>query len=284
MKKIMSMLLVAVFLLTGTLCVSANTVIGTAYNTDIVAYINHYAIPSYAVNGTSVIVVEDLRNFGFNVNWDGAARTLSITRNTNTNVNEMSFTKDAVSGSKFSDIYSTDIGVYAGYHKFTSYALNGYTMIPIEELAIYGQFNWVEGERAAKLWIDGLHVRQSKQNIVKQSNSITNPNAHNTSNPSNIYGTYYPGTAVPNYSHVTGIPLKEILYLDDGSPVYVYSYTSANDVGKYWNNLTRSGFSSISSDDESTTDTFESAYSNLRGSYVILWVILDSNEVWITTD
>ena len=48
--------------------------VGTVYKTDIVAYINNYAVESYAANGQSVIVVEDLRYFGFDVTWNGADR------------------------------------------------------------------------------------------------------------------------------------------------------------------------------------------------------------------
>ena len=95
-------------------------VIGTVYNTDIVAYINNYALPSYAANGTSLIVAEDLRNFGFDVEWNGTERTLSITRNSNTTSNEMSFKKNGESGSVFSDLLYSDISVYADGVKIPS--------------------------------------------------------------------------------------------------------------------------------------------------------------------
>lgn len=147
--------------------------IGVAYNTDIVAYINHYAIPSYAVNGQSVIVAEDLMNFGFDVIWDNNTRSLNIKRNmSKTSVNEMNFAKEGYTGTFFADILETDISVFANGEKITSYAINGYTVIPVEELTCFGEIYWVEQERALKLWIDQLHIRAEKQKIYLSKNAI----------------------------------------------------------------------------------------------------------------
>ena len=142
-------------------------VAGVALNTDIVAYINHYAIPSYAVNGQSVIVAEDLRNFGFDVEWNGTTRSLNITKNININTAyQMEFDKNAKLGSKFTDILETDVGVYANGVQITSYAMNGYTMIPIEELTMLGEVTWVSHERAIKLWVDGLQIRPQSRQLI----------------------------------------------------------------------------------------------------------------------
>lgn len=176
-------------------------VVGQALNTDIVAYINHYAIPSYAVNGTSVIIAEDLRNFGFDVTWDNDSRTLAISRNSNTNVEPMSFAKTAAPGTKFSDLYSTDIKVYANEYLLTSYALNGYTVIPIEELFMFGDVYWVADQRAIKLWVDGLQMNSEPQSIEKYSpnpaqlgtysmNPIVDDSANYFVNVKSINGNY----------------------------------------------------------------------------------------------
>ena len=172
MKKIVASILTVALLLSCFGMVAqakVGDVKGSALHTDIVAYINHYAIPSYAVNGQSVIVAEDLRNFGFDVAWNQYDRSLVITRNRNTAVNSMSVKKDGATGSKFTDILETDIKVYAGGQLITSYAMNGYTMIPMEELTMFGQVNWVQGERALKMWVDGLHARSTKQSVTAYS-------------------------------------------------------------------------------------------------------------------
>ena len=148
-------------------------VIGKALHTDIVAYINHYAIPSYAVNGQSCIVAEDLRNFGFDVVWDGNARSLTIYKNYAVDVAEMSVKKEGAPGTIFAKTLETDIVVYANGNKITSYAINGYTMIPIEELWMFGEVYWVEWERAIKLWVDDLNIRESKQEVKKHNGAIS---------------------------------------------------------------------------------------------------------------
>ncbi len=180
MKKSISILLVIVCLCSFNFVVAQAKVgdrIGEALNTDIVAYVNHYAIPSYAVNGQSVVVAEDLRNFGFDVVWDGENRALYITRNQNTDVQTMQVDKSAVTGSVFADILETDIRVFANDKQITSYAMNGYTMIPIEELNMFGEVTWSNEERAIKLWVDGLHISPEKQSVIINTVSVYNLNA-----------------------------------------------------------------------------------------------------------
>lgn len=149
---------------------------GTVYNTDIVAYINNYALSSYAANGTSVIVAEDLRNFGFDVIWNEAERTLSIIRNDDAIPNEMNVVKYGTPGSEFSDLLYTDIAVYANGIKIPSYAINGYTMIPVESLTMFGECFWIPEQRALKLWVDGLHIRPDMQ-VVPYGQAVRDTHA-----------------------------------------------------------------------------------------------------------
>lgn len=171
MKKILSIILVTVMLFTMGFVTSANpvgTVVGTALHTDIVVYINNYAIPSYAVNGQSVIVAEDLRNFCFNVVWDQNTRSLNIDRNYDTvQPHQMQFSKGYPTGTKFTDILSTDIGVYANGMKINSYAMNGYTMIPVEELTMLGKIDWNDNERALYMTVEGMNTLSEPQFILK---------------------------------------------------------------------------------------------------------------------
>ena len=48
------------------------------YNTDIVTYFEGREIPSYNLGGETAIVVEDLRNFGYSVEWNEKERTLNV--------------------------------------------------------------------------------------------------------------------------------------------------------------------------------------------------------------
>lgn len=188
-------------------------VVGSALHTDIVVYINHYAIPSYVVNGQSVVVAEDLRNFGFDVIWNAYNRTLTINRNSSKVVNPMYVGKGYTTGTKYANILSTDITVWAAGKRINSFALNGYTMIPVEELTMFGSVNWIANERALKMWVDGLHVLESKQPVSKR---------------------YYPGTNIPDFGWVTesislGTEDDITLYISSGAKVQQYiSYITKN--------------------------------------------------------
>lgn len=48
------------------------------YATDIQAYLNGNPIRSYNIDGQTIIICEDLREFGYDVQWDETARTLTI--------------------------------------------------------------------------------------------------------------------------------------------------------------------------------------------------------------
>jgi len=100
-----------------------------------------------------------LRDYGFDVVWDGAARALHISRNeavtqlTRKDIYDPSYP----SGTKFSDIYASDIKVDYNGTPITSYALNGYTLIPINDFAMLaGSEQWLGDVRAYKVWVDGL--------------------------------------------------------------------------------------------------------------------------------
>lgn len=202
MKKGLSFLLILTMMFSSLLSVTVNAavgdVVGRAVHTDIVAYINHYAIPSYAANGQSCIVAEDLRNFGFDVIWDGSARTLSIYRNANPSVSEMQVDKSESTGSFFSNVYETDIKVYANGIPLTSYTLNGYTMVPVEELTMFGEVYWVPEERAIKLWVDGLSMRETKQQPIISPKVVFSANIGEVDgviySTRNIREGYYNGT------------------------------------------------------------------------------------------
>ena len=185
MKKFLAVVLTFVMLFSSMVMVSqarVGDVIGSALHTDIVVYINNFAIPSYAVNGQSVVVAEDLRNFGFDVVWNDHTRSLTLSRNANYNVNPMHVDKSHNTGAYYTSILSTDITVWAGNRRLTSYAMNGYTMIPAEELTMFGSVTWVSEERALKIWVDNLQSLASNQMVARR---------------------YYSGSKAPDFGWVT---------------------------------------------------------------------------------
>ncbi len=54
------------------------TVLGNYYETDIVTYLDGRQIPSYNIDGRMYIPAEDMRDYGYIVDWDETDRTLSV--------------------------------------------------------------------------------------------------------------------------------------------------------------------------------------------------------------
>jgi len=137
-------------------------IIGSYVNTDIVAYINDMPIKSYNINGWTGIVAEDLRDYGFDVNWSQEERTLSVGRYyiptptyteenwqgngeiTSTFVAEKN-TKPI--GSFAGNIYATDIKTYVAGDEVTAFNIGGRTIIYIDDLSRFGNVVWYENER-----------------------------------------------------------------------------------------------------------------------------------------
>lgn len=83
MKRLFAAALSAALLLSPALPASAagtGQVVDWALYTDITAQINGHPLRSYNVNGSTAVVAEDLQGYGFQVLWDGEARTLSVER------------------------------------------------------------------------------------------------------------------------------------------------------------------------------------------------------------
>ena len=155
-KKLLFLFLAIVIMLSSFTTVSANNSYEMIY-TDIAVCINHYNIPSFAVNGTSVVVVNDLGQYGITTEWLPYYNGFSLSVNTGAKITPVKYETDI-----------NQIGTVAGYAKMNatpvfidgqqipSYNLNGYTFIPVESLNLLGDVYWVPEHKVLKLWIEGL--------------------------------------------------------------------------------------------------------------------------------
>lgn len=129
--------------------VPANPIVNTVLNTDIKAYIDGYPIRSYNIDGNTCVVVEDLMEYGFDVVYDNADRTLRISdaRNPVTSSYVHVPNTNPV-GSKAMDVYATDIVTYVKlpgtdiYENVDGQNVNGSTVIVIDKLQPFGNLNW----------------------------------------------------------------------------------------------------------------------------------------------
>lgn len=172
MKKRIFTIISALMLI---LCINVNStsaaigdVIGQTTYTDIRAYINHFAIQSYNVNGYTVVVAEDLINFGFSVVWNQEDRSLRITRNKDVNeINQWSVpsvTSPNLLGRPAFNIIETDIKTYINDVEVPSYNIDGKTVVDFSCLSAFGPVNYDQTYRVIKLWVeDGLEMNSTEQ-------------------------------------------------------------------------------------------------------------------------
>jgi len=129
--------------------------LGDVLYSDITAYINGSAIPTSVIKGVTLVVVEDLAKYGFDVKWDGAAKTLKVELNKNKKFAPLKVEKDITHkpGTPKCKYLYTEIKTYLSGQLVESYAINGVTLIDFELLAKYGKLSWNGKTREIKLTI-----------------------------------------------------------------------------------------------------------------------------------
>ena len=163
-KRLLSTLLIMLILISGFSPVYAyniGDVIGETLYTDIVASINNHNIASFNYNGHTMVVAEDLRNYGFDVIWDPYAKTLSINRNYAINYVASTYVTPKIPenllGKKSYNVLYTDIRTFVNGREVPSYNIGGITIINLEELRIYGETVYNNYTRSLDINIyDGL--------------------------------------------------------------------------------------------------------------------------------
>jgi len=177
LKKILSLALALAMLLgMFNLPVSAAKVgdpLGDVLYSDITAYINGSAIPTSIKSGTTMVVVEDLANYGFDVSWDGKAKSLRVELNAGKKVTPLKVEKNTKPVGTFKCKYVyTDIKTYLSGQLVESFAINGVTLIDFELLAKYGSLAWDGKARTIKLTTAAAPAQSVSKKPTKQIGSM----------------------------------------------------------------------------------------------------------------
>jgi hypothetical protein len=139
------LMLLSVFLIPSTAAFKNGDIVNYYLYTDIVTYINGIPIRSYNIEGYTAVIVEDLANYGFDVVWSAAARTLKVTRNTSKRIiggfDPIPNTRKV--GSKAGEVYYTDIVTYFDGHAVKSYNIGGRTIAYVDDLAEFYKQTYV---------------------------------------------------------------------------------------------------------------------------------------------
>ncbi len=170
MKKRIVALTVACMVLANTIPALAYQpkIIGKVLSTDIVAYVDDQPIRSYNYQDHTYIMAEDLRNYGFKVDWNGKARTLNITLPAERTVKRLSYEEETelekrdTPGKKRFDVYQTDIQVLFDGKPIpnednikTSVNVNGNTLVLLSTLKHFGEVKWDAERRTSSLYTTG---------------------------------------------------------------------------------------------------------------------------------
>ena len=132
------------------------TKLGDVVYSDITAYINGHEIPVRAANGKTLVVVEDLARYGFDVVWNGTAKTLKVEINKGKAFNPMTAEKDAANkpGAFRGNYVYTGIKTYLSGKLTGCVSINGQIYMDFETLKKYGKISWNGQTRELRLVID----------------------------------------------------------------------------------------------------------------------------------
>lgn len=155
-RKIISLVLTPVLCLTlgvpALAAPSIGDIIGNVLHSDIMAYIDGAPIQTSNIANKTMVIVEDLSNYGFGVTWNNDERTLGVEPNPNKPFNLSFVERDiAPSGTVKGKYFYTDIKTYLSSGVTESFNINGKTVIDFELLAKYGRIYWNAHERTLRL-------------------------------------------------------------------------------------------------------------------------------------
>ena len=152
--------------------------LGDVLNSDVKTYINGYRIPCYNIKNKAVVLVADLKNYGFDVNYNSKTRTSLITRNYEKQFTPIKDITNTTSGKRgtvaFAYVYS-DITAKLGNAntKIESFNIQGNLAVFFESLGEYGTFSWESATKSSK-----LNLKSAPSNTTVSTNNVsagTNP-------------------------------------------------------------------------------------------------------------
>ena len=190
-------------------------VLGDIYSTDIITLLDDVAIPSYNLGGRTVIVLEDLEQYGFNVSYDDSRRRLDVT----TGIKPAAYNTPEVSRGQVGTISGhylyTDIKAYVNGIQVDSYNIGGRTCAVVEDLGElrdkynedsgWSDYNFVhrynDSERTLYLYSYRFNERHIDQGVNNNALEL-----YTTGDP----GIYYGAKFEPKTGAYAGIIADEI--------------------------------------------------------------------------
>ncbi len=132
-------------------------IVGYVLSTDIRAFIDGMEIPAYNIGGKLGVVAEDLRGYGFTVDWNDVEYTLSITRNPNAPLAPIPVepASDVPIGKEILPVLHTEIVTDIEGTVIESFNIDGRTIVYFSALSVFGSHLYDNGSRMSMLSTSG---------------------------------------------------------------------------------------------------------------------------------
>lgn len=194
-------------------------------STNIGTVIDGAAMRTYHVNDRTFVVAEELRGYGFDVEYNDAERRLTITQNpyaprTILPKAEVNIDKSSIIENEWrSDVYATDISVYLSGERIEAYAIDGQMVIPIRALEPYAYVDYDDSKR--------LVTVSALKHYIDQKREAGSPYVtHNVDEyETDVYSKRYSiGGQLSKNSYSTTIKVSEVTDTDtEDGKIEVYS-------------------------------------------------------------
>lgn len=131
-------------------------IVGCVRATNINAYLNYMPLPTYNIDGTTVVILRDLENYGYVVEWDEAARCAYFyfdnTRDVKPYVPYFVPPWDLLQ--KLYDVYSSDVRVLFNGREIDSYNIGGRVAIKLRDIDIGDNIEYNDKKRYVSIVTD----------------------------------------------------------------------------------------------------------------------------------
>ncbi len=136
MTIILSAVLICIMLVQSTVFAENGDVVGHIYSTDILAFVNGKPIDGYNIGGRTVVIAEDLDNYGFHCFYNDNERKLEIVAYFYELGNDLKIAEipRGKVGKVVGEIYKTDIKVFLNGIEIEGYNIGGRTAICLEDM------------------------------------------------------------------------------------------------------------------------------------------------------
>ena len=133
---------------------SVGDILGDVLYTNVRTYINGERIPSYNISNRMVVLIADLRYYGFDVAFDSETRVSSIRRNYSRAFEPLEIEEAegaGIAGAVAFQYVHTDITAVIGGREVESFNIRGRLAVFFDSLRYYGMFDWDDSTRSSRL-------------------------------------------------------------------------------------------------------------------------------------